>query len=422
MTTRPSRPTSRPWPAAGIGSSRPWKPCLDARCRRGTAASDDRAAARPVIAVLDFANVSADREFAWLSSGIAETVTNDLRLAGTPSHHRSPAPRGSGAACRHGPLRASQRAAHRPGRGRRASSASGERLRITARAVDARSGESLADAKADGPLEQVFDLQDRIVARFVDTLGAASRRRAGEAGAAGDEQPRGLPGLHGGTHPARIARGVAGTGGHRGLRAGDRPGSPLRAGPRRAGHGAVLAIRDVARAQPAGRGAPGPRHRSGPPRHRARRAIWPRPTRRCRTCWSAPAASTRRRARRGAPSPSIPATGGTTSASATPSGVRIGCGRSRGPWSSTRTSRSRTSRWPWCTSRAAPSIARSPCSAKARSCRTGRPTCASASPRRACTGCWGWCVSPRDIPRRRGRSSSGRSPAAPPSSTRRSSP
>ncbi len=34
---------------------------------------------QPTIAVLDFANVSGDRELAWLSSGIAETVTNDLR-------------------------------------------------------------------------------------------------------------------------------------------------------------------------------------------------------------------------------------------------------------------------------------------------------------------------------------------------------
>ena len=58
----------------------------------------------------------------------------------------------------------------------------GDRLRITARIVDAASGECLADAKADGPLDQVFDLQDRIVSQFVDALGAgrpgpAERRR-----------------------------------------------------------------------------------------------------------------------------------------------------------------------------------------------------------------------------------------------------
>src|SRR4029453_7395220 len=49
---------------------------------------------------------------------------------------------------------------------------SGDRLRITARIIDAVSGECLADAKADGPLDQVFDLQDRIVSQFSDALGA----------------------------------------------------------------------------------------------------------------------------------------------------------------------------------------------------------------------------------------------------------
>src|SRR5215217_494550 len=124
---------------------------------------------QPAIAVLDFENVSNDREFAWLSSGIAETVTNDLRAAGT--------------------LRIIDRvrvveALRRPGAGLASLRAdlhldlavvgsfqrSGDRLRITARVVDAASGEALAEAKADGALEQVFELQDRIVAQFADTL------------------------------------------------------------------------------------------------------------------------------------------------------------------------------------------------------------------------------------------------------------
>jgi len=131
------------------------------------------ASARPVVAVLDFTNLSADREFGWLSSGIAETVTNDLRVAGNlriiDRMRVVEAVRHVGtdlAALRHelhidrAVVGAFQRA--------------GERLRITARAVDARSGEALADAKADGHLEQIFDLQDRIVARFVDAFGAAA--------------------------------------------------------------------------------------------------------------------------------------------------------------------------------------------------------------------------------------------------------
>jgi DNA-binding winged helix-turn-helix (wHTH) protein/tetratricopeptide (TPR) repeat protein len=134
---------------------------------------DQRAGARPTIAVLDFANVSADREFAWLSSGIAETVTNDLRRAGN--------------------LRVIDRLRLGEAIGRVGSDLSalrtelhidlavvgafqraGDRLRITARAIETRSGEALADAKADGPLPEVFDLQDRIVGRFVATLGAAA--------------------------------------------------------------------------------------------------------------------------------------------------------------------------------------------------------------------------------------------------------
>ena len=55
---------------------------------------------------------------------------------------------------------------------------SGDRLRITARVVDAASGEALAEAKADGALEQVFELQDRIVAQFAETLGTARAEAA----------------------------------------------------------------------------------------------------------------------------------------------------------------------------------------------------------------------------------------------------
>ncbi len=126
--------------------------------------------AAPAIAVLDFTNVSGDREFAWLASGIAETVTNDLRAAAA--------------------LRIIDRvrvveAAGRVGTGLTALRAdlhidlavvgsfqrAGDRLRITARAVDAASGEALADAKADGLLASVFELQDRIVAQLGDALG-----------------------------------------------------------------------------------------------------------------------------------------------------------------------------------------------------------------------------------------------------------
>jgi adenylate cyclase len=126
----------------------------------------------PAIGVLDFTNVSTDREFAWLSSGIAETVTNDLRAAGTlriiDRVRVVEAVRRVGT-----DLGVLRKELHLDlavvGSFQRA----GDRLRVTARVVDAASGEALADAKADGPLEQVFDVQDRIVAQFAETLGTA---------------------------------------------------------------------------------------------------------------------------------------------------------------------------------------------------------------------------------------------------------
>src|SRR3954467_1846257 len=124
----------------------------------------------PAIAVLDFTNVSTDKEFAWLSSGIAETVTNDLRAAGT--HRIIDRVRVVEAVRRVGSdLAALRKDLHLDlavvGSFQRA----GDRLRVTARIVDAGSGEAHAEAKADGKLEQVFELQDQIVAQFAETLG-----------------------------------------------------------------------------------------------------------------------------------------------------------------------------------------------------------------------------------------------------------
>lgn len=124
----------------------------------------------PAVAVLDFENVTGDAAVGWLSSGIAETVTNDLRAATLRIIDRVRVVQALARVGRDLPaLRAElhvdlvvvgsfQRA--------------GDRLRITGRVIDAATGEAQADAKADGPLEQVFELQDRIVAQFTDALGA----------------------------------------------------------------------------------------------------------------------------------------------------------------------------------------------------------------------------------------------------------
>jgi adenylate cyclase len=132
----------------------------------------------PAIGVLDFTNVSGDPEVAWLSSGIAETVTNDLRA--TARLRIIDRVRIVEASRRDGADLAALRAALHldlavVGSFQRA----GDRLRITARVVDAASGEALADAKADGPLASVFELQDRLVAQFVEALSAARPESGG---------------------------------------------------------------------------------------------------------------------------------------------------------------------------------------------------------------------------------------------------
>jgi DNA-binding winged helix-turn-helix (wHTH) protein/tetratricopeptide (TPR) repeat protein len=127
-------------------------------------------AAPPAIAVLDFSNVSTDKEFAWLASGIAETVTNDLRAAGT--HRIIDRVRVVEAVRRVGTDLANLRKdLHLDLAVVGSFQRSADRLRITARVVHASSGEALAEAKADGKLEQVFELQDRIVEQFSETLG-----------------------------------------------------------------------------------------------------------------------------------------------------------------------------------------------------------------------------------------------------------
>ena len=215
----------------------------------GAAPSFEVLAEQRAIAVLDFSNVSGDKELGSLSSGIAETVTNDLRATA--------------------PLRVVDRmrvveAVRRCGSDLSALRAelhvdlavvgsfqrSGPRLRITARVVDAITGEATAEAKADGPLEQVFDLQDRIVTQFSEALRI------------GTKQPRSLGDTSSLDAYRAFTEGrvrleslgcVRGGGGHRRFREGDRNRSALRRCARRPRERDLLAVRNVrARNQPDG--------------------------------------------------------------------------------------------------------------------------------------------------------------------------
>src|SRR5262249_51717507 len=126
------------------------------------------------IAVMDFANVTGDPDSAWLAAGIAETVTGDLRSTGRfrvvdrgrvidairrtgGSLHEAAAWLGTTFAV----VGSYQR--------------NGDRIRITARIVNTQSGEAVADAKVDGPIAGIFELQDQVVAQFSQDLGFGAK-------------------------------------------------------------------------------------------------------------------------------------------------------------------------------------------------------------------------------------------------------
>ena len=115
------------------------------------------------IAVSDFQHLTQDTGVGWLSIGIAETISNDLRtLADTTVIDRAGLPN----AARQGELEAAREAGLDclvVGSYQR----SGDRLRIAARAIDVATGEAVARAMVDGPVAEAFELQDRLVRQLL---------------------------------------------------------------------------------------------------------------------------------------------------------------------------------------------------------------------------------------------------------------
>ena len=130
------------------------------------------------IAVLDFLNVTGDPETAWLAAGIAETVTGDLRALGdfrVVDRRRVLEAMAAAGESMQGVARETGAALVVVGSFQQ----SAGRIRITARLVDAAGGEALADAKVDGPIDQIFELQDRVVVAFARELGLPVRDSGG---------------------------------------------------------------------------------------------------------------------------------------------------------------------------------------------------------------------------------------------------
>jgi DNA-binding winged helix-turn-helix (wHTH) protein/tetratricopeptide (TPR) repeat protein len=122
-------------------------------------------AARPrTIAVQDFLNVTGETDIAWLASGLAETVTNDLRAI------REVHVIDRAVLARAGSSVAASQAARPDIVVAGSFQRSGDQLRIMARAIDPRTKAAVAHAKADGALADVFQLQDAIVTQLSSAL------------------------------------------------------------------------------------------------------------------------------------------------------------------------------------------------------------------------------------------------------------
>jgi serine/threonine protein kinase/tetratricopeptide (TPR) repeat protein len=127
------------------------------------------------VAVINFMNIAADPDFDWLSDGIAETVTVDLKKISSLS-----------VVSREKVLEALKAVAagetteeHIIGLGRNLGvrwivwggfQKYGKAVRLTAHFTDLTTGNIAGSSKVDGALEDIFRLQDEIIAGLVDTF------------------------------------------------------------------------------------------------------------------------------------------------------------------------------------------------------------------------------------------------------------
>ncbi len=127
--------------------------------------------AKPVVGVLDFANLSGDDSIAWLGTGLAETITADfrrLKVVQVVSRERVQQElRRLGVSSDLTALGAQMNARWLvSGSYQR----SGSRIRITPRLLEPATGEVAATSKVDGAWDDIFDLQDRVVNELAQAL------------------------------------------------------------------------------------------------------------------------------------------------------------------------------------------------------------------------------------------------------------
>src|SRR5262249_55714608 len=191
----PAAGPARPRRAAGAWSCRMWAKKGDGRSwalpgvRQDLAAvmRGEAPAAAPVraraVAVLRFVNLTRNVEDDWLGTGIAETVTSDLRsvpgltvVAGERVHATLQRLGGDGGDTGVA-VRVGQEVGARwvlTGALQRA----GDAVRVTAQLVEVETGTVAATVKIDGRMDQIFELQDRIVRELRSSLRLAPMPQA----------------------------------------------------------------------------------------------------------------------------------------------------------------------------------------------------------------------------------------------------
>lgn len=202
-------------------------------------------ASRESVAVIPFTNISGREADDWIGDGIAETVTADLESqAGFVVIARErvqTASAGLGAALDDGGLIALGRELGARWIVTGGYQRIGDQLRITARLVDTADGSIARTLKADGTLDEIFDLQDRIARELTTDLGMARASRP----------PMPAPGSPAGEGSAPVGVGAGAEGG------------ASRVAPGRVAGGIILPGDETARAGGAGvRAADGPADRA----------------------------------------------------------------------------------------------------------------------------------------------------------------
>jgi TolB-like protein/predicted Ser/Thr protein kinase len=129
----------------------------------------------PVLAVLEFQNIAEDRSVDWLGTGLAETLTTDLKrlkLVRVIGRERV-----NEAARQHRPADAAHSQLMELGKELRARwlvmgsfQRVGTRLRILPRVLEVATGEEIFTPKVDGNWDDVFALQDRVVTDVLAAL------------------------------------------------------------------------------------------------------------------------------------------------------------------------------------------------------------------------------------------------------------